>query len=75
MTIVHVKLFFLIIKKHKYTFPLTVINNRDNPNENYATRIYSDCWAANQERYFNDEGYTFLWKPFCMIRDGIILLE
>jgi len=59
-----------IIKKHIYTYPHSIINNRDNPNKNKTTIIFSDYWVAYKERDFNSAGYIL--HPFSLIWSKII---
>ena len=46
-----------LIKNNIYTYYPSIINNKDPNEENYATRIFSDCFKTYQVKDFNDMGY------------------
>ncbi len=48
-----------LIISNLYTYPRTIINNRDDDNNNIlpATMIFSDCFSSYQESDFNRNGF------------------
>ena len=46
-----------LIKNNIYIYHPSIINNKDPNEENYATRIFSDCFKTYQVKDFNDMGY------------------
>ena len=46
-----------LIKNNIYTYNPSIINNKDPNEDNYATRIFSDCFKTYQVKDFNDMGY------------------
>lgn len=61
-----------IIKNNIFTYCSSISDNKDPNEENYPTRIFSDCFSTYQIKDFNEMGFKlYRVKPWCFVWERI----